>query len=173
MSDLSNVETIKYMQVVKRDGRCENVSFDKILRRIEVLCSKLNLHRINSIEVAKDTINGLYDKITTEEIDHYAAVNCSEKIRDDPQYDNLATALCVSRLHKMTADDFMEVTTKLYNNNSLVTNDYYNFIKQHIDKIQEKLNEAYPRDYGLDYFGFKTLERSYLHKIKTVSKNKN
>src|SRR3990172_10682782 len=91
-----------FMYVIKRDGRREKVSFDKILRRIEVLCERIKLDRINTIEIAKETINGLYDGITTEEIDHFAAVNCAEKIREDPQYDQLATALCISRLHKMT-----------------------------------------------------------------------
>lgn len=162
------------MQVIKRDGHTERVSFDKILRRIEILCTRRNLDRINTIEVAKDTINGLYDGITTEEIDHFAAVNCAEKIRDDPQYDKLASALCVSRLHKMTSKDFMEVTDKLYNNkdtfgknNPLVTDEYYNFVKNNIDKIQELLNQSYIKDYDFDYFGFKTLERAYLHRIKT------
>jgi ribonucleoside-diphosphate reductase alpha subunit len=161
------------MQVIKIDGRHEKVSFDKILRRIEVLCTKLKLNRINAIKVAKETINGLYDGITTEEIDHYAAVNCAEKIRDDPQYDKLASALCISRLHKMTVDNFMDVTNKLLENkdnfgkvNPLITEEYYNFVKDNIDTIQNVLNVSYKKDYDFDYFGFKTLERAYLHRIK-------
>ena len=95
-----------YMNVIKRSGECEPVSFDKILRRIETQCSELRLTRINAFEITKETIGGLRDGITTEDIDHYAATNCSDKIRDDPQYDKLATGLCVSRLHKMTDSDF-------------------------------------------------------------------
>ncbi len=155
-----------YMNVIKRSNVKEPVSFDKILRRIEVLCTQLNLTRINAFEVTKDTINGLYDGITTEDIDHYAATNCSDKIRDDPQYDKLATALCVSRLHKMTDSDFMIVTQKLYDN-ELITVDHYNFVKENIEALQIVLD--YSKDYDFDYFGLKTLEKSYLQKVKVDS----
>ncbi|QKF93830.1 ribonucleoside diphosphate reductase large subunit [Fadolivirus algeromassiliense] len=174
--NLPNTGNSHLMQVIKRDGRTERVSFDKILRRIDILCDRRNLDRINTIEVAKDTINGLYDGITTEEIDHFAAVSCSEKIRDDPQYDKLASALCVSRLHKMTSKDFLEVTNRLYTNadifgkpNPLVTEEYYKYVNSNIDLIQDLLNQSYMKDYDFDYFGFKTLEKAYLHRIKTNS----
>lgn len=152
-----------YMNVIKRNEIKEPVSFDKILRRIETQCKELNLTRINPFEVAKDTISGLYDGITTEDIDHYAATNCSDKIRDDPQYDKLASALCISRLHKMTTPDFLITTTQLYEG-GLVTKEYYDFVVLNIESLQNKLN--YARDYDFDYFGYKTLEKSYLHKIK-------
>ena len=174
MQSQLDLENTHFMRVIKRDGGDERVSFDKILRRVDTQCQKLNLDRIDTIEVTKDTINGLFDGITTEEIDHFAAVNCAEKIRDDPQYDKLASALCISRLHKMTTDNFMDVTTKLYNNidtfgkkNSLVTEEYYNFVKDNIDVIQNALSNSYDKDYDFDYFGYKTLERAYLHRIKT------
>ena len=174
MQSQLSIENTNFMQVIKRDGHKERISFDKILRRIDVQCQKLHLDRINTIEVAKDTINGLFDGITTEEIDHYAAVNCAEKIRDDPQYDKLASALCISRLHKMTSKDFMDVTNNLYNNkdtfgknNSLITEQYYNYVKQNINKIQDALSNSYANDFNFDYFGFKTLERAYLHRIKS------
>lgn len=157
------------MNVIKWDGREEPVSFDKILRRIDTLCKRLQLTRINTAEVARDTINGLFDGITTEEIDHFASVNCAEKISDDPQYDKLAAALCVSRLHKMTNDSFMNTTDKLRGNtdkfgaeNPLITNEYYDFVKNNIDVLQGTIN--YLKDYDFDYFGFKSLERAYLHK---------
>ena len=182
MMDLVNSKNTYLMQVIKRDGHNERVSFDKILRRIDILCTKLNLDRINTVEVAKDTINGLYDGITTEEIDHFAAVSCAEKIRDDPQYDKLASALCVSRLHRMTSEDFMVICDRLYHNkdttgkyNSLITKNYYDFVKENLPRIQETLNNSYSKDYDFDYFGFKTLERAYLHRIKTdasLSSNK-
>lgn len=166
------------MNVVKRDGRSERISFDKILRRIEHVCEKLNLTRINPVEIAKETINGLYNGITTEEIDHYAATKCAEKIQDDPQYDNLAAGLCVSRLHKMTSSNFINVTESLYNNvdthgehNPLVNDKYYNFVKQNIDNIQKAL--MYDRDYDFDFFGFKTLERSYLQRVRTLEEIQN
>lgn len=170
MNTGSDSKNINLMHVIKRDGRKERISFDKILRRIEILCERTKLDRINTIEIAKETINGLYDGITTEEIDHFAAVNCAEKIRDDPQYDRLATALCISRLHKMTSKYFIEVTQKLYENkdkfgknNPLVTEEYLEFVKNNIDQIQEALD--FMKDYEFDYFGFKTLEKAYLHRI--------
>lgn len=175
-SDSIEKNNNQFMQVVKRDGRLERVSFDKILKRIDILCERVKLNRINTIEVAKETINGLYDGITTEEIDHFAAVSCAEKIRDDPQYDKLAAALCISRLHKMTSKDFLEVTQQLYDNkdkfgkhNPLVTEEYLEFVK----KYKEQINNAfeYIKDYDFDYFGFKTLERAYLHRIKNNNHN--
>lgn len=172
---MNNTNT-NIMYVIKRDGRKERVSFDKILRRIEILCDRIKLDRINTIEIAKETINGLYDGITTEEIDHFAAVNCAEKIRDDPQYDRLATALCISRLHKMTSKYFIEVTQKLYDNkdkfgkhNPLVTEEYLAFVKDNNERIQEALD--YMKDYDFDYFGYKTLEKAYLHRILTGTNN--
>jgi len=160
------------VQVLKNDGSLESVSFDKILRRIDILCKKMNLNRIDVIEVAQDTIGGLFNGISTEEIDHFTAVNCAEKIRDDPQYDTLAAGLCISRLHKMTNDDFMKVTDQLYFNkddqdklNPLVTKAYYDYVCANIDKIQPHLD--YDKDYDFDYFGFKTLERAYLQRSRT------
>ena len=178
MNSNSIKNNIQFMQVVKRDGRVERVSFDKILKRIDILCERVKLNRINTIEVAKETINGLYDGITTEEIDHFAAVSCAEKIRDDPQYDKLAAALCISRLHKMTSNDYLEVTQQLYDNkdkfgkhNPLVTEEYLEFVKRYKDQINNTLE--YIKDYDFDYFGFKTLEKAYLHRIKkTVELNK-
>lgn len=166
---MSNEYAIKViMQVVKQDGRKENVSFDKILRRIEILCTRLALTRVDAVEVAKDTINGLYNGITTEEIDHFASAICAEKIRDDPQYDKLATGLCISRLHKNTSKDFLVVTNRLYENGDkghLVTKEYLDYVTFHIDKIQAALN--YMRDYDFDYFGIKTLERAYLFRTRS------
>jgi len=163
------------MYVIKNNKSYERVSFDKILKRIDILCNNLKLDRVNTIEVTKDTINGLYDKISTEEIDHYAAINCAEKIREDPQYDKLAAGLCISRLHKITSDDFMYTTNQLYNNqdkfnknNPLVSKEYYEFIQKNIECIQKKISESYHKDYYFDYFGYKTLERAYL---KNNSKN--
>jgi ribonucleoside-diphosphate reductase alpha subunit len=178
MNNLSNTsntskKTIPSMSVIKRDGRKEPMSLDKIFNRIGRLCEKRNLDRIDVLEITKDTVHGLNDGITTEEIDHFTAVKCAQRIKDDPQYDKLASALCISRLHKMTSNNFMEVTNKLVNNqdkfrkyNPLVTEKYVEFVKQHINIIQKELDENYYQDYRFDYFGFKTLERAYLHRIK-------
>lgn len=174
------------INVKKRDGSIQEVSGDKIFKRINTQCEKLFLNRINKdfqYKLVKETVNGLFDGVTTEEIDHYIAVICAENIRDEPQFDKLATSLCISRLHKETLDDFFEVTTILkYNTdhehktNPLVNEKYFNFVKENKDKIQKEI--VYERDYDFDYFGYKTLEKSYLYKIlnkyqNTIKENKN
>jgi len=131
-----NFNFINRMEVIKRDGRRERVSFDKIIIRIEGICQRLKLDRINPIKIAQDTVQGLYNGITTEELDFYAANKCAEMILDDPQYSQLAAGLCISNLHKNTLDNFYKVTEKLYNNvdqeqksNPLITTKYFNTVK--------------------------------------------
>ena len=159
------------MKVIKRDGRKEDVSFDKIIARIDGVCKMLNLQRVNAIEVAQETIPGLHDGITTADLDVYAANKCAERIIDDPEFNKLAAGISVSNLHKTTPNDFMEVTKKLYNNkdkngniNSLITKEYYDTICENIDIINKTID--YQRDYLFDYFAIKTLERSYLIRCK-------
>lgn len=167
-----NMESYSSMIVYKRNGGSEKVSFDKVLKRIEKLVDKYQLKRINPFVIAQETIAGICNGQTTEEIDTYTSVKCAEHIQEDPQYDVLASAICISRLHKLTDSDFMKVTETLYNNidaqgvkNSLISDEYYNFVKTNIEKIQSALN--FEKDYNFSYFGFRTLERSYLHRIKT------
>jgi len=166
------------MEVIKRNGKKEKVSFDKIIIRIESICEQLGLTRIDPIEIAKHTIGGLYDQITTEELDFYAAQRCAENIIDDPEYSKLAAGLCVSNMHKVTSDDFMEVTDMLFNNvtihganASLITEEYYNNVKNNIDIIRKEID--YDRDYLYDFFAIKTLEKSYLFRLKdnTITEN--
>lgn len=169
------VETnIINMQVVKRDGTKEKVSFDKILYRIEQICIKMGLDRINPTVIAQDTIRGLYDGISTEELDFFAAHRCAENANNDPQYNKLAAGIYISNMHKMTSNDFMKVTQDLYDNINangerapLVTTEYYNNVKENINRINQLLK--YDRDYLFDFFGIKTLERSYLIKMKIKS----
>ena len=85
------------------------------------------------IEIAKDTIQGIYDGITTEELDFYAAQICAENIMDDPEYNKLAAGLCVSNIHKTTTEDFMEVTSKLYDNKDKILSVLLN--PKHIDLL--------------------------------------
>jgi len=166
-----NFNFINRMEVIKRDGRRERVSFDKIIIRIEGICQRLKLDRINPIKIAQDTVQGLYNGITTEELDFYAANKCAEMILDDPQYSQLAAGLCISNLHKNTLDNFYKVTEKLYNNvdqeqksNPLITTKYFNTVKKYQDKIQSVID--YDRDYLFDFFAVKTLERAYLIRLK-------
>lgn len=160
---------IKTMQVIKRDGRSENVSFDKIIARVQSIKTYMNLDRVNAVEIAQETVRGLRDKITTIELDVYAADKCAERIMDDPQYGILAAGICVSNLHKNTSSDFLQVTELLYNNSyngtkgALVTENYLNTVKNNIDIINKTLN--YANDYLYDFFAIKTLENAYLIKI--------
>lgn len=166
---------INNMQVIKRNGSYENVSFDKIITRIQSIKDYLNLDRVNVIEIAQETVKGLKNNIQTSQLDIYAADKCAERIIDDPQYSYLASGICVSNLHKTTLNDILKVTELLYENsdgtrhNPLVNLDYLNFVK----KYAEQLNNAidYNRDYLLDYFSIKTLENTYLSKIY-INKNK-
>lgn len=155
------------MQVRKRDGRLEKVSFDKILFRIQTIKEEKNLDRVDAVEITKETIQGLCPGITTEELDVYASLKCAERIIDDPQYNTLAAALAVSNIHKTTPKDYMEVITKLLNNVDttrnpipLINDQFYNFAVQNIDRINSALD--YNRDYMFDFFGIRTLEKSYL-----------
>lgn len=173
-NNLNNkLDNIKYnnMQVIKRNGQPEKVSFDKIITRINKIAKKLNLTRTNPVKIAQETVQGIYNNIHTEDLDFLASQKCAEKIIDDPQYDLLAAGICVSNLHKSTTDDFMIVTEKLYNNKNnlgehkpLVSKEYYDFVKLNIDKINKTID--YSRDYKLNFFSIKTLERSYLMRIK-------
>lgn len=172
VQESSNI--LSKMQVVKRDGRRESVSFDKIIYRIETVCQQMGLTRINPIEIARDTVAGIYDGITTEELDFFASDKCAEKILDDPEYSKLAAGICISNLHKTTSDRFVEVTEQLYNNidthgnrNSLITDEYYNIVQKYKDELEDAID--YNRDYYYDFFGVKTMERAYLTRLRNYS----
>lgn len=160
------------MQVIKRNGKSEAVSFDKILKRIQGICTQLKLDRVNSVEIAQDTIQRLHNNINTEELDLFAANKSAEKILDDPQYNYLASGICISNLHKSTPNTFMEVTDLLYKNkgynnkpNPLLSDTYYKFVSDNIERLEEAID--YNRDFLLDFFSIKTLER-YLNKIRDI-----
>lgn len=164
------IKNINQMEVIKRDGRHEKVSFDKITSRISGMCKKLRLTRVDPIKVAIETIEGMYNGITTEKLDLFAANKCAERILDDPEYNILGAGICVSNIHKTTSDDFMEITMKLYYNvdragrlNPLVTNEYVNIVKNNITRIQASLD--YERDYLFDFFSVKTMEKAYLIRL--------
>ena len=147
------------MQVIKRDGTCEAVSFDKITRRIGKLCYGLN---IDPLSVAKDTINGMYTNILTQELDSMSADICASKIHHHPDYNVLATRISVSNLHKQTSASFLEVS-RILHCSGILSDNYMNFVEKNIEFLNSMIN--YERDYLFDYFGFKTLERSYLFKV--------
>lgn len=160
---------MSHMQVIKRDGRFENVSFDKITVRIQGIKDQLKLDRVNAVEIAQETIKGIRDKISTSALDTYAADKCAERIIDDPQYSMLAAGITISNLHKTTDSDFGKVTSRLYNNydsygthTPLITKEYYDFVSNNTSMLNSIID--YNRDYLFDFFAIKTLENAYLLK---------
>lgn len=163
---------MKISHVIKRNGQKEAISFDKVTKRIQDLCDRFKLDTIDPIDIARETISVIHNEIHTEELDNFAAKKCAERISDHPEYDKLAVAICVSNLQKKLGCNFLLSTQRLYNNksinkyrtetNPLVSEDYYKLVTENITAINQNLN--YDRDYDFEYFGFKTIERSYLKK---------
>jgi ribonucleoside-diphosphate reductase alpha chain len=157
------------MFVIKRDGKRESVKFDKITARIEKLCYGFNL--VDPIDVAKKVIEGLYDGVTTSELDNLAAETAASLTTKHPDYALLASRIAVSNLHKNTVKSFSETMRKLHEyidgktgkNASLIADDVWEVIKDNAELLDSTI--IYDRDFGFDYFGFKTLEKSYLLKI--------
>ncbi|HTN07013.1 ribonucleoside-diphosphate reductase subunit alpha [Agriterribacter sp.] len=159
------------MQVIKRNGKRESVKFDKITARIEKLCYGLDRRFVNSIDVAKKVIEGLYDGVTTTELDNLAAETAASLTVKHPDYALLASRIAVSNLHKNTTKSFSHTMQFLYNCRDtkadklvpLIADDVWEVIHTHADLLDSTI--IYDRDYGFDYFGFKTLEKSYLLRI--------
>ena len=158
------------MFVQKRDGRKEVVKFDKITARIEKLCYGFNPELVDPIDVAKKVIEGLYDGVTTSELDNLAAETAASLTTKHPDYALLASRIAVSNLHKNTTKSFSKTMEMLYNYvdpkngkpASLIAEDVWQVIEENADILDSTI--IYDRDFGFDYFGFKTLEKSYLLK---------
>jgi ribonucleoside-diphosphate reductase alpha chain len=158
------------MYVVKRDGRREPVMFDKITDRVRILCYGLN-DLVDPVKVAMRVIEGLYDGVTTSELDNLAAETAASMTVTHPDYALLAARIAVSNLHKNTTKSFSETMTEMYNyvnprtnqEAPLLSDEVYEVIKANAEVLDSKI--IYNRDFNYDYFGFKTLERSYLLRI--------
>tara|TARA_B110000438_G_scaffold294440_1_gene335862 strand:- start:464 stop:2902 length:2439 start_codon:yes stop_codon:yes gene_type:complete len=158
------------MDVVKRNGRKQPVIFDKITSRISQLCYGLN-GLVDPVRVAMRVIEGLYDGVTTSELDNLAAEIAATMTTTHPDYAQLAARISVSNLHKNTKKSFSETMKDLYEyvnpRNSkkapLLSDEVYEIINKNADLLDSSL--LYNRDFDYDYFGFKTLERSYLLKL--------
>ncbi|ESO89554.1 hypothetical protein LOTGIDRAFT_206843 [Lottia gigantea] len=159
------------MFVVKRNGRTEKVMFDKITSRIVKLCYGLNMDFVDPTAITLKVINGLYQGVTTVELDNLAAETAATMTTKHPEYAILAARIAVSNLHKETQKVFSEVMDDIFNWINPKTGKHSPMISEECHKIimdnAERLNSAiiYDRDFGYQYFGFKTLERSYLLKI--------
>ena len=160
------------MYVIKRDGRRESVKFDKITARIEKLCYSLDPFFIQPLDVAKKVITGLYDGVTTSELDNLAAETAASMTTKHPDYAVLAARIAISNLHKETQKSFSATMKRLFNytdpktgeNAALLSKEVYEVIKKHAAELDGAI--IYDRDFGYDYFGFKTLEKSYLLKLE-------
>lgn len=158
------------MNVIKRDGRKEPIMFDKITARVRKLCYGLN-ELVDPVKVAMRVIEGLYDGVTTSELDTLAAEIAATLTTAHPDYARLAARISVSNLHKNTKKTFSEVMTDLYTyvnprtgkKAPLLSDEVYKIIMDNADELDSTI--IYNRDFGYDYFGFKTLERSYLLKL--------
>ena len=159
------------MQVIKRSGKKESVKFDKITARIEKLCYGLDRRFVSAVDVAKKVIEGLYDGVSTTELDNLAAETSASLTVKHPDYALLASRIAVSNLHKNTTKSFSKTMQSLYECRDERTGKYLPLIAADVWKIihdnAELLDSTiiYDRDYGFDYFGFKTLEKSYLLKL--------
>ncbi|SDS33854.1 ribonucleoside-diphosphate reductase alpha chain [Polaribacter sp. KT25b] len=158
------------MYVVKRDGKKEPVMFDKITARVKKMCYGLN-KIVDPVKVAMRVIEGLYDGVTTSELDNLAAETAATMTTAHPDYAKLAARIAVSNLHKNTKKSFSETMDDLYyyvnprteKKAPLLADDVYKIIKDNAAKLDSTI--IYNRDFNYDYFGFKTLERSYLLKL--------
>ena len=166
------------MFVIKRDGREEIMQFDKITNRILNVTNEVNsnLKKKNNFpegidvhQIALETIKNINNRISTVDIDMLSSQICVSKVWDHPNYGILAGSILISSLHKMTKG-FYETMKLLYsakdeegNNVSIISEEFYEIVKKNAKLIEEQIN--YDLDYEFDYFGFKTLERSYLFRI--------
>ena len=160
------------MQVVNRKGEREDVRFDAIHEKLSSLTDGLDTNWVDAANLTKLTIEGLYDGVTTRELDQLAAETAASLALHHPDYSNkFAARICVDDLHRSTKDCFSEVITDLRDfidpesgeHAPLISQEVYDIIMANKEKLDSYID--YNRDFSYDYFGFKTLERSYLLKL--------
>jgi ribonucleoside-diphosphate reductase alpha chain len=159
------------MKVKKRDGSLEEMRYDKITRRINVFCNDLDLEYVDPTFVTLKVTQGIFDGISTTELDVLAAETAAAMATTHPDYSKLAGRLAVSNLHKTTPKKFSQSIKELYSfvepktgkESSLIDDDIHKFVLANREVLDGAINQE--RDFMFDYFGFKTLERSYLLKI--------
>ncbi|MGR6088151.1 MAG: ribonucleoside-diphosphate reductase subunit alpha [Arcticibacter sp.] len=159
------------MYVIKRDGKKESVKFDKITSRIQRLCYGLSPEHVDSVQVAMKVIEGIYAGVTTSELDNLAAEVAASLTTKHPDYALLASRIAISNLHKNTKKSFSETMRDLHDYvdprtglpASLIADDVFKVICDNAELLDSTI--IYDRDFGYDFFGFKTLEKSYLLKL--------
>ena len=159
------------MQVVNRKGEREDVRFDAILEKLSSLTNGLDTDWVDAANLTKLTIEGLYDGVTTRELDQLAAETAASLASHHPDYSKLAARICVDDLHRSTKGTFSEIITDLREfidpesgeHAPLISEEVYEIIMANKETLDSYVD--YGRDFNYDYFGFKTLERSYLLKL--------
>ena len=169
-------KTSTQMQVIKRNGEYESISFDKVTKRIKNLCWGLDPNWIDPANIAQLTIRGMHNNIKTVEIDALTADVCASRITVHPDYNKLAARICISNLHKTTKSLFTDVIQQMYdnkdvhgNNCPLISKEVYDITMENKKEINDKI--VHDRDYNFSFFGIKTLERAYLIRLKGVIKS--
>jgi ribonucleoside-diphosphate reductase alpha chain len=148
------------MLVIKRDNTLQEFNSSEVLKDVERFLTK----NIDTNSLLSELEKGIVDKITTRQISELLANICASRISKHPDYNKLAAALCVVKLHKETSSSYSETVERLYNNEpKLVSDELYNVVMKHKDILNSSID--YNRDFLFDFFGLKTLERSYLKKI--------
>tara|TARA_Y100000816_G_scaffold283423_1_gene260298 strand:- start:5415 stop:7907 length:2493 start_codon:yes stop_codon:yes gene_type:complete len=155
------------MKVVKRNGETEDVSFDKVLKRLQQKSHGLT---VDVFDIAQKVVSRIYDGVNTSELDELAAQLCSSMMIENPDYGKLAAAIIISNHHKNTSPSFSETIQIMYDNKDiegnsspLVNDKLYEVVMKNKEKLNSYIDHE--RDYSFDYFGFKTLERAYLTKV--------
>lgn len=159
------------MYVLKRDGRREDVKFDKITARITKLCYGLNENYVDPIKISQKVVAGVYPGVTTSELDELAAETAAYQSTQHPDFSKLAARIAVSNLHKNTNKLFSDNIELFYRNvhekngspAPLIADDVYEIVMKHKDELNSAI--IHDRDFEYDYFGVKTLERSYLFRV--------
>jgi ribonucleoside-diphosphate reductase alpha chain len=159
------------MKVKKRNGELEEMRYDKITKRISALCHDLNMEYVDPTYITLKVTQGIYDGISTIELDKLAAETAAQMTTTHPDYAKLAGRIAVSNLHKSTPRKFSQCIKELHSfiepktgkESTLISDNVYSFVMENREVIDSAVNMD--RDLDFDYFGFKTLERSYLLKI--------
>jgi ribonucleoside-diphosphate reductase subunit M1 len=157
--------------IIKKDGRRQTLHFEKILNRISKLVYGLNCAFIQPVLVAQKVFVGVYEDATTSELDELAAETSATMITTHPDYAKLASRIVVSNCHKSTMKSFFDACVNMYDNSkpkfgkktSLLSDEFYEIICKNVERIDSEI--VHENDYEYDYFGFRTLEKSYLLKI--------
>ena len=160
------------MRVLKRNGHYEDVSFDKILSRIRALSQGSEFDRTLSIDdtlVAQKVVQEIYDGVKTSELDELSSQIAIAMYSKDPDFKVLAGRIVISNHHKNTEDSFVKKIEMLHDyeqdgiKKPLIADYLYELVKENAERIEQEID--YTKDYFYDFFGFKTLEKSYLYKL--------